>query len=1257
MASPNSDARDKEPAPCRISDRPSSSLFASGSTENPPHNSSAREWEMMRRIRELVAAGKLKTTDDLVFKHKSTTFIARVRSDGSIVSNPSANRPNPMIFDSPTNFVNEMALSTLDPSQRPRAGIFLNGWNECLVNGRPLCSLRSEMYLEKDSNTPVRHSSHDKANVHLSNTDSHFRHSSPHRMSRKHSTPPGPTTVRGSQPSSSLHDSKPSHASQSPQSPQSLRTPVKSSKVGGDRPRTPLSPRISRNFPASSQVEQNLDTSQPHPQPRRMSDDNDDCLSDRRLHKKDHERDATTSGVPKYGASGRKGSDVKEQAKGKQKESDPPGRPDSPRPSNRVDVEGGGQKGGLGSTPNGEKSNRKMSQQGNTEAKKKSSELKSKMKDVDRNTGNASSAERNDTRTGGHASSGRGVSVGKADKPSVRAQGDESIDSKSDRMAFVKSSASDGGYDNRINSGARSNIKEEDKDVMMDIEADSPISAVKSRSGKEERRDVSTEGKLKEEPGESGSRNMASSTSNWTARQLASGKRKTMDTFGDDTGALRYKRIRRECNKGSGGWEHSPISRRTEKLDPDTMEAVAVAERAEKEEESRRGRRTTRLAAGKIKQVDYNVSSSAVLGRGSGGEKDDDDDNDDDDDEGGGNNAGNEDGSSRRGMRDSKKNEKMTIRGNGSGSGTSSYSNDVYKSNRKRDTLDDVGVATRVKGSKRMPGKSGNNVEGCDVSERRRLDKSGFDDEIDCLNEAGMNEKDVVTVKSVGCGKPVEMCTAALKVEREQTEVLLEDRRDAMGWTIEQLMCIGECVKSCNSVNIGKIIDTLKRRKERVIDDRRSGDVRRYLERALKSLRGFSRELEVDSKEIESKQLLAFICGDIRRLETGGLRTGYPRRPLAILQVVEEEEQDKVTIQKDVKKMQRESEEIRLNLESEIDSRRKAELEANIVEIQCLGVMASIERETEKQKKFKVELDWMEKCDLKTGQLVKETRNLILKLRGEQMDVDDESEVLKKDVKVEVEVGGNTRAAAARSSGGQNCHTPGEKRGRGLRNGGMEVSSDMLEKRRKRMHEMDRLRWLIATKEAECERYQRICERERMQAVGYEEEKNRLEKELYGFSVAKRGGVGGNSSGANLLKEVAEPAVTTAKVVMRGGKDGGGKEGNGRKDELRWVGGNHSNKGTWISGRGKGHNSGNGGKGGVGPAKAGSSGFEARTQQVGQTHHRASSNKGASWTKANKTSNTGGGKTSGGEGKHAKRKGGGNGGGSKHQSGNAKSGA
>lgn len=45
-------------------------------------------------------------------------------------------------------------------------------------------------------------------------------------------------------------------------------------------------------------------------------------------------------------------------------------------------------------------------------------------------------------------------------------------------------------------------------------------------------------------------------------------------------------------------------------LDPEAREAAAIAAQAEKEEASNRKRRTTRLAAGKIKQVDYKASAN-----------------------------------------------------------------------------------------------------------------------------------------------------------------------------------------------------------------------------------------------------------------------------------------------------------------------------------------------------------------------------------------------------------------------------------------------------------------------------------------------------------------------------------------------------------------------------------------------------------------------------------------------------------------------
>lgn len=1221
----------------------------------------------MRRIRELIAAGKLGTSDEIIFKHKSSIFTARVRSNGSIVSNPSATRPDPMIFDSPSNFVNEMALSVLDLSQKHRPRLFLNGWDECFVNGRSLCALRSEMYREKDSNPSIHTSSHDKKHASLSGSDSRVRHSPSVKVSRKVSTPPRPASPPASasqRTPPSSHNQKLTSVSHSPQSSRPHVSPANAQRNSAERSNIPSS-RPARNVSALLS-DQNHQLRQPNS--RSIPNDKGDYLSKRRLPDKNMEGDVSMGGALRHEISGgRIGSDVKERARVKHLERDPHVKNEN-SPSNDVPVTEGDARGlSAASMQTGDESNSNASPQTHFEHRKRSNdELRSKSKEAGKIPGSASAKERGALALKEGAGIGHSKFASKEDDAKIREMGVESFRSKSEGGGDVKSYKDGGNDDIGANREVGSVEEEEEMERGVSAEVRNGKLVSKGKGGGQGKGSDGAEGEAKEESGGRGTKNVTTNVSSWPNRLASSGKRKKAEDIGDDTGPLRQKRVRRESNKGPRGWEQCSLtSRRVEKLDPETMEAVAVAARAEKEEESRRGRRTTRLAAGKIKQVDYNVTSNVVSGR-PGSEKhdvDEDEDEDDDDDEDeddmldvGDIDVDGDDGVVRVGdgddsknMREHRKTEKASAGSNDSESVANSCRNATGGSSKKRALHDEAGGSTRLKCSKRPSKKH------CSGSDWKRTGGLRLDDDTYFLNEDDATGKDVDTNKNIGPGKPVEMCTAALKVEKEQVEVMLENRRDALGWTIEQLTCIGECVRSCNSVSTGKIVESLRRRKDRVIEERKFGDVRRYLERALKSMGSLSRLLKMKSEEISVKQLLSFICGDIRRLETGGLYTGYPRRPLGILQVVNEEEQNKASIQKDVKKVQRDCEDIRMKLENEIDSRRKAELDIDQVRVQCLDAKLSVEREVEKQRKLNVEMNWMERCEKKTICLVKETKNLFSKLRGEHTDVDGELEGTKDDLKTDIVMGSTSRAGKVKSSDGQNCFVTGEKRGEIFQNGDAEMSGDALEKRKKRSHEMDRLRWLIATKEAECEKYQRMCERERMQAVAYKEEKLRLEKEVQGLSMARRGGSSGGGSGANLLKDVAEAAVTTVKSSSKVSKDNSGKEGGGKKNEPKWTADGNSNKGAWSSGRGKGGHGTNGGKSVAGQSQTGASRSGGGPQQTPQAQ-RGSSHKAASWAKSSKATNNGGGKSTGGEiVKQAKRKGNGGGGG-KHQGNNGKAG-
>lgn len=584
-------------------------------------------------------------------------------------------------------------------------------------------------------------------------------------------------------------------------------------------------------------------------------------------------------------------------------------------------------------------------------------------------------------------------------------------------------------------------------------------------------------------------------------------------------------------------------------LDPETMEAAAIAEQAEKEEASRRGRRTTRLASGKIKQVDYKASNNPLNARGlSPGH---------DHDEGDSNSNHGHDTTSGETGRQSRR--RVTTQSHSSGPSRSSKRVALMRSSHgpydNESGDEELGRwAGSGKGSEESDDKSGRGDEVSEddiemgdlnkpeensrsesLSRKKSKTSSGSVESSDNEDHSARGQIDGQRVHAGG--KPSKECIMELSMEKRQREEVLEHRRDAMGWTIRELISIGKAVKECYSSDAVKVARVLSNRKDWTENE--TGRVQSYVERATAAIEKVTHEMSgvMESRDDGVRLLLAFITADIHRLESGGLKTGYPRRPLAILDHGFSEDQQRVTTLKDVKKIQRESDEVRAKLEAEMESRRKAEMDMDIADVLLRQVNFFRERVNDRTQDLKAELDWLDRRESKTLGLVEDTKNLFARLRGEK---DGAAENAEKTKKVEVLVGEEDDRPRTKGQGLTSQQGPSGRNVRESWDDDANVVIKKAEKRTRRRQAMERLRWLIATKEAESEAYQRLCEKERSRLFNLLEVKSRLETEVYNLGLKAGSGSAGGPGGSTVVSSIVN-------VTLKTGKDGS------RKGETRTV--------------------------------------------------------------------------------------------------------
>lgn len=550
----------------------------------------------------------------------------------------------------------------------------------------------------------------------------------------------------------------------------------------------------------------------------------------------------------------------------------------------------------------------------------------------------------------------------------------------------------------------------------------------------------------------------------------------------------------------------------TDGLDPDAIEAVAVAAQAEKEEANSRARRTTRLAAGKIKQVDYKASASAPGTRSvsPGNEYDDNEVN-----------VLSNDStieparairrktpqsqallpqrSSRRvaRMRSSQEKERSPPEEpDTSGMGASLCVNgsadrtDIEGTRFRKEMEVDNGsvakVGTRAEGRERKRATSRrtrqNHTDGTDVDGSEKGDETRSSTREDSPGETAQ----IADISRDNDG--------ASEANEQVFNPGFEDNV-AFGWNYTELSRIGDAVDIVESIAEEKIIDELDQNENWKVQDRSEvvhERVKSYVEQAVASIERM-KGLGRSEKSIATvDELRAYIATDVWRLKHSGLKHIYPLNRASLKRQIAEEEGKLCRFERARRKGQREVDDLRTKLDGELETRRKVDLEVTYADLLYTDQERELMREEARLQRLRKDSERYNAMEEHSRINLDRLRVLACHLRGEKDGRDDgPSGTLSEFVEMKQdELDDNNLPKNEKQSR--------EEAGIEDEDVVMKATDDgEPAEKLQRKFEIDRYHKLISTWEGEAEGKQRNSERVRMLIVNVAEHKRRLESELY----------------------------------------------------------------------------------------------------------------------------------------------------------------
>lgn len=545
----------------------------------------------------------------------------------------------------------------------------------------------------------------------------------------------------------------------------------------------------------------------------------------------------------------------------------------------------------------------------------------------------------------------------------------------------------------------------------------------------------------------------------------------------------------------------------TDGLDPEAMEAVAIAAQAEKDEANSRGRRTTRLASGTIKQVDYKAAGNAHgLRAFSPSNEDEVENNNSGDSNGEGGRAGRRRTVQNQAMAPQRKSDRVARMRNSQEKDQSlNEEHDQFSAGTGSDERGDGSAggsqndfdAGSASGSKM----NGIKLEGRD-RKRARTDAKKYRQTSSEALEFERYDRTYYGTRSSTREDVAANADGAVDTDEqmddlgiEHTDYMDEDpekRIDAYGWTRSDLTSMGEAIDRAKSTNDDDILKELKADNNWKSEESTSQRVRRYIRRVVGSIRDNKLERFDSNENVTESELLAYVAMDAWRIQSGGPTPPYPRSQARTLAAAEKAEKKKATLEKTRRKAQREVDDLRSKLDCELDMRRKVAMDAAYVEVLLIEASKRLSAEELRRKWLEKGVERYETWDLRTRNELEKTKILVSHLRGEREGPND----------LPVAQKSSAAALSPERKGNENENGDVDKEGR--RAGDSVVSNEDVEVTHKeeaspsqRQLEMERLRVLIETKEAEAEKYQRACEKERIRFNTVMEAKTRLEGDLY----------------------------------------------------------------------------------------------------------------------------------------------------------------
>ncbi|CAN8073410.1 unnamed protein product [Agarophyton chilense] len=577
-------------------------------------------------------------------------------------------------------------------------------------------------------------------------------------------------------------------------------------------------------------------------------------------------------------------------------------------------------------------------------------------------------------------------------------------------------------------------------------------------------------------------------------------------------------------------------------LDPEAREAAAIAAQAEKEEASSRARRTTRLAAGKIKQVDYKASANPQSIRTySPGQENEENDGHYHTNETSDmpkssrrrtaqNHSGHQLRTSRRVTRQRGSYERdMSSNDDLDHSGWRSGGNNGDKKQGSQVDADEIAGASRTNGMRndrkrsRADNRRGRSNHSSDIDRghggNRNSPDNGSHDLPD--DDEGLNDEE----------------------EMEEDEDP-ENRKGVLDLNMQDLTCIGIAIKDANSLELSEIVEALKKQSDWNSDESNNKVVASYVERINAAILNLRHLVSFAEDDISVPEALAFVATDILRLKNGPVKTGYPRRPTAILNKAHKEENYRIVLDRNRRKEQRDVDEARTSLEREMESRRKSELESLYADAQLSEMVGRVKREEARCSLIENEISRYEELERDVKARFDKAKLVHEKLHSEKR-ASDTPTAARGDQHRQLDNGDERKAididespAKRRKFSGSLLATSGDSI--------IEAVDDESLKQLERAKEMARLQALIAARQAEIEDYQRMCVDARMTFSSIADTKSRLETELHVLQSVAFPSHSSGSHGAPASHSMRSQKESGRKNEHKSGSGGGRNAGQSR---------------------------------------------------------------------------------------------------------------